>query len=93
MYQWYKDIIEIKKMYPKGAHIEFDNCSTNVMKINVTGESGKNMVIFINVGISTNEYLVNVPGYNVVKQVNCSGVNQGSNIGANSFSVVALQQA
>lgn len=93
MYQWYKDIIEIKKMYPKGAHIVYDNCSTNVMKINVSGENGKNMVVFIHVGVQNSDYILNVPGYNVVKTVGCSGVSQGSNIGKMPYSVVALQQA
>ncbi len=62
MYNWYKGLIEIKKMYPKAAKLEFHSYSSNnVMVLKVTGE-GKSLVIFINIGISTANYAMEPDG-------------------------------
>ncbi len=92
MYQWYKDLIEIKKLYPKGAKVDFTGSSQNVLTLKVTGE-GKEMRIFINIGTSTSEYLMNVPNYNLVKAIgNVSGLSTSNvNVGACTYSVVAFQ--
>ena len=62
MYNWYKGLIEIKKMYPKAAKLEFHSYSSNnVMVLKVTGE-GKSLVIFINIGTSTANYAMEPDG-------------------------------
>ena len=62
MYNWYKGLIEIKKMYPKAAKLEFHSYSSNnVMVLKVTGE-GKSLVIFINIGTSDASYAMEPDG-------------------------------
>ena len=59
MLKWYKDLIQIKKMYPKGAKLEYHNSSSNnVMVLKVTGGNDA-LVIYINIGTSNNSYLMN----------------------------------
>lgn len=91
MYNWYKGINAIKRMYPKNAKVAFDSSSSkNVLVINVTG-NGKAMKIFMNVGTSTNSWSINVSGYKAVASVGTS--LSTVNIGAAAYSVVAYQQA
>lgn len=91
MYNWYKDLIEVKKMYPKAAKIEFHNSSsTNVMVIKVTGE-GKALAIYINTGLSDNEYLMNpssiIGDCESVKTLGGAPANAGGNIGAAKWGI------
>ena len=92
MYNWYKGLIEIKKMYPKGAKLEFHSSSSNnVMVLKVTGEN-KTLIIYINVGTGTNEYTMNPkPILNAAPQnvytLNGAPNNAGGNIGAVPWSI------
>lgn len=100
MLNWYKQIIEIKKMYPDDARIIFESSSSNnVMVIRVNDASNNcKLVIYINIGTSTNSYLMNpdyVAGTNTTfaKSVGNSITNKGEDIGANKFSVTAFKVA
>ena len=56
MYNWYKDLIAIKKQYPKGAKLEYHSWSSNnVLVLKVTGQD-KALVIYINIGTSNASY-------------------------------------
>ena len=92
MYNWYKDLIQIKKMYPKGAKLEYHSSSSNnVMVLKVTGEN-KALVIYINVGTGTNDYQMNpsnvlsAEAHNVYT-MNGAPNNIGGNIGAVPWSI------
>ena len=92
MYNWYKDLIAIKKMYPKGAKLEYHSSSSNnVMVLKVTGEN-KALVIYINVGTGTNDYLMNpsnvlsAEAHNVYT-MNSAPNNIGGNIGTVPWSI------
>ena len=64
MYKWYKDLIEIKKMFPEDARISYHPTSgRNVLVIRVNDNTGTcKLVIYINTGVNTNAYLMD-PGY------------------------------
>ena len=92
MYSWYKDLIAIKKMYPKGAKLEYHSSSSNnVMVLKVTGDN-KTLVIYMNIGTGTGEYRMN-PGSilnatpNNVYTMNGAPSNVGDNIGAVPWSI------
>ena len=82
MLNWYKDLIKIKKMYPKGAKVTFSGSSANVLVMHVYG-GNTSFVIYINVGTSEAEYLMN-PGENFENVMTMGGApsNKGGNIGA-----------
>ena len=92
MYSWYKDLIEIKKMYPKGAKLEYHSSSSNnVMVLKVTGGE-TNLVIYINVGTGSAEYRMNPRDilYSAPTNVKTMGGapnNEGGNIGAVPWSI------
>ena len=92
MYNWYKDLIKIKKMYPKGAQLAFANSSANVLVLHVYG-NGTNLVIYINVGISDAEYSMN-PGAGFTNVMTMGGApsNNGGNIGAAKWSVSVFKK-
>ena len=94
MYNWYKDLIAIKKMYPKAAKLSFDNSSGgSVLVLNVWGEGNTALKIYINVGIGTNDYLMNPgDGFNNVKTMGGAPNNVGGNIGAVKWSVSVFKK-
>ncbi len=98
MLNWYKALIEIKKMYPDDARIDYHSSSSNnVMVIRVNDASNNcKLVIYINIGTSTSSYLMNpsnVAGKSAsfVKSINNNLSQAGDDIGAKSFSVTAFK--
>ena len=96
MYGFYKQLVALKKLYPDSANVYYHEWSSdNVLILDVTGENGKALKIFISCGVSSNDYLINVDTsyYNAtpVAQINCSGITVGSNF-KTPYSVVAFQQ-
>ena len=97
MYNWYKSLIEIKKMYPAGAKLEYHNSSSNnVMVLKVTGGS-TTLVIYINVGTGNNSYLMNpdevVGGTTTnVKAIGGAPNNKGGDIGSANWSVSVFKR-
>ena len=91
IYQFYKGLTQLKKMYPENASAVFEN-GLQIIKIKVTG-NGKSLLIFINMGFSTSDYSLDCTGYNgtPVMQIGCEGVTAGSNFGNKPYSVVAFQ--
>ena len=97
MYNWYKSLIEIKKMYPTAAKLEFHSSSSNnVLVLKVTGQ-GTTLVIYINVGTGTNNYLMNpddVAGGSThnVKTLGGAPDNKGGDIGAKAWSLSVFKK-
>ena len=93
MYNWYKDLIAIKKMYPKGAKLSFDNSSGGtVLVLNVWGE-GATLKIYINVGIGTGSYLMNPgEGFSNVKTMGGAPSNAGGDIGASKWAISVFKK-
>lgn len=93
MYSWYKDLIAIKKMYPNGAKLSFDNSSGgSVLVLNVTGGS-TSLKIYINVGIGTGEYLMNPgSGFTNVKTMGGAPNNAGGNIGGTKWAISVFKK-
>ena len=94
MYNWYKDLIAIKKMYPKGAKISFDGSSGGtVLVINVWGE-GTTLKIYINVGINGGgSYLMNPgDGFNNVKTMGGAPSNIGGDIGGTKWAISVFKK-
>ena len=97
MYNWYKCLIEIKKMYPTAAKLEFHSSSSNnVLVLKVTGQ-GTTLVIYINVGTGTNNYLMNpddVAGGSThnVKTMGGAPDNKGGDIGAKAWSLSVFKK-
>ena len=94
MYNWYKDLIAIKKMYPKAAKLSFDGSSGgSVLVLNVWGEGSTALKIYINVGIGTGEYLMNPgAGFNNVKTMGGAPSNAGGNIGGTKWSISVFKK-
>ena len=92
MYSWYKNLIEIKKMYPKGAKLEYHSSSSNnVMVLKATGGDAS-LVIYINVGTGSAEYRMNPRDilYSApinVKTMGGAPSNEGGDIGAVPWSI------
>ena len=92
MYKWYKDLIEIKKQYPKGAKLEFKNSSGNVLGLRVYGQ-GQELWIYINTGRSQDSYLMNPgAGFTNIKTLGNAPANAGGDIGAVKWSVSAFKK-
>ena len=97
MLNWYKDLIEIKKMYPKGAKLEYHSSSSNnVMVLKVTGE-GSTLVIYINIGTGTSNYMMNpdpiASGATTnVKTMGGAPSDKGGDIGAKAWSVSVFKK-
>ncbi len=103
MYNWYKDLIEIKKMYPDDARITYHPTSGNhVMVIRVNDAYGTcKLVIYINTGTGTGTYQMD-PGYiatgqgmsvaaTAVKTMNGAPANAGGDIGAVPYGISVFQ--
>lgn len=92
IYEFYKQVCALKKMYPENAKASFD-WGTNVLRMDVSG-NGKSLLIYINFGFG-GDYSINTQGYNdqPVMQINCSGQHGGypsTNFGLCPYSVVAF---
>ena len=94
MYNWYKDLIAIKKLYPKGAKLNFDNSSGgSVLVLDVYGSNNESIKIYINVGLGTGEYLMNPgAGYTNVKTMGGAPSNIGGNIGGVKWSISVFKK-
>ena len=95
MFNWYKDLCEIKHMYPNDARIAYANSSSNVMEIKVYSASGLlTLTIYINTGLSDSQYLMN-PNNNqpmqAVKTMGGAPANAGGNIGGTKFSIAVFK--
>ena len=96
MYNWYKNLIEIKKLYPDDARLEFVNSSQNVLVLKVTG--GNNvLVIYINVGTGNANYMMNpddVAGGSTtnVKTMGGAPNNKGGDIGATQWAISVFKK-
>ena len=94
MYNWYKGLIQIKKMYPKAAKLSFDNSSGGtVLVLNVWGEGSTALKIYINVGISTSNYQMNPgAGFTNVKTMGGAPSNPGDDIGATKWAISVFKK-
>ena len=90
MYNWYKDLIKIKKMYPKGAKLTFAGSSNNVLVMHVYG-GNTNLVIYINVGTGTNDYAMN-PGDGFANVMTMGGAPTSGNIGGTKWSISVFKK-
>ena len=92
MYNWYKDLIEIKKQYPKGAKLEYKYSSGNVLGLHVYGQ-GKELWIYINTGRDQSSYLMDPgAGFTNIKTMGNAPANAGGDIGAVKWSVSAFKK-
>lgn len=89
MFAWYKDLCEIKNMYPAGSNVDYSASSGNVLAMHVTG-NGPELMIYLSTGVQNGaEYLINPgAGFNKVKEVNVSGANPGYNLNGSCQLVV-----
>ena len=94
MYNWYKGLIEIKKMYPKGAKLNFHNSSGGtVLVLDVYDNNNESLKIYINVGIGTGSYLMNPgDGYQNVKTMGGAPSNIGGDIGATKWAISVFKK-
>ena len=90
MYNWYKDLIAIKKEYPKGAKLEYVHSSKNVLGLHIYGQ-GKELMIYINVGLDESEYTM-IPGQGYTNFKTMGGAPASGNIGAVKWSVSAFKK-
>jgi glycosidase len=91
MYNWYKGLIAIKKMYPKDARLSFTDSSNNVLVLEVTGAS-TSLRIFINVGTGSNQYIIKPVGYTNVYTLGGAPSTAGGDIGATMWSVSVFKK-
>lgn len=92
MFNWYKDLIEIKKMYPKDARIFYHEYSSdNVMVLRVCDSSwNTKLVIYINTGLNTNSYDMmptGVAGTACTNVKTMGGAPASGDIGTHPFSI------
>ena len=90
MYNWYKNLIKIKKMYPAGAKLTFANSSANVLVMHVYG-GNTSLVIYINTGISDAEYAMN-PGAGFENVMTMGGAPTSGNIGGTKWSISVFKK-
>ena len=97
MYNWYKNLIEIKKMYPDDARLEFHSSSSqNVLVLKVTG-GNQVLVIYINVGTGSSNYMMNpddVAGGSTtnIKTMGGAPSNKGGDIGASQWAISVFKK-
>ena len=91
MYPYFKTLTNIKRHYPKGAMIRFEYSSENVLRIVVSQGAEDKMVIFLNNGRNTNEYLMNVDaGFSYLDSTEGAANAAGGDIGKSSYGVCAF---
>lgn len=96
MYNWYKNLIEIKKQYPKGAKLEYKYSSSNVLGLHVYGQ-GKELWIYINTGSSDqpqNPYAMTAVtnGFTNIKTMGGAPSAAGGDIGSVKWSLSAFKK-
>ena len=91
VYQFYKQLTALKKLYPENARATFEN-GDEVVKMTITG-TGKSLIVLINMGHKDSGYNINLSGYvdTPVAQIGCSGIANHSEFGDANYSVVAFQ--
>ena len=95
MYNWYKNLIDIKSQYGKNSKIEFHSSSSNnVMVIKVTGP--QTLVIYINIGTSTANFTMNpddVAGATTTlyKAMGGAPTDKNGNIGGQKWSIAVFK--
>ena len=94
MYNWYKDLCEIKHMYPAGAKVEFSG-STNVLVIKVKNPNDVvKLTIYINTGYGQTQYLMNpnsMSAMTAIKTMGGAPAKAGDDIGATRFSIAVFK--
>lgn len=89
-YEWYKGLNTIKKLYPKDAKITYEG-SYNVLKISVSGEGTRKLVIYINNGLSQDDYKMTLGSeYTLVKAMGGAPTSLNGNIGEKPYSLAAF---
>ncbi|MCQ2793253.1 MAG: alpha-amylase family glycosyl hydrolase [Bacilli bacterium] len=94
-YSWYKAINNFKKTYyPKGAKVEYQYSSYNVLRMSIRDESNnEKIVIYLNNGRDDSEYKINVePGFNNVLALGGAPTVNGGNIGAVRFGLTIFMK-
>lgn len=93
MYDFYKELIKIKRQFPSDSRIEYRYCSDNVLRINVTGK-GKALEIFIQNGKSKNKYTYGMSSSSYIQIAALNGAPKefNGNIGACNFALAAFQE-
>ena len=96
-YDYFKTLTSIKRLYPTNAKIKFEYSSENVLRIVVAegpvamNDSNAKMIIYLNNGRNTNEYLMNVdPSFGQVIATEGAPTTIGSDIGKVRFGVTAF---
>ena len=100
MYNWYKNLIEIKKMYPKGAQLQYHEWSSkNIVILKVSDTKGEaKLAIYINVGTSEDGYDINaddVLGVETPTNVKAMGgapSENKANIGATKWGISVFKK-
>ena len=85
MYNFYKQLIEVKKTYQKSARVRYDDqfSSNNVLVMDITTQSGQVVYkIFINTGYDNSDYGVNASGYTLYKNI---GNGNPQSFGSSSY--------
>lgn len=96
MLHWYKELIKIKKEYPRDAKVTF-TWGTNVLVIKAEGRSGdtKKVCAYINVGNLAGDYSTNpgdlIGGTTPITSLGGAPTTIGANVGLNLYSVVAFK--
>ena len=95
MYQFYKDLIALKKLYPKGAQLSFhEYTSTNILVMDVMDANFTvKMKIFVHVGKGDESYNINLDSsFHKVAQINHSGTIDNHNDITDKYSVIAFSK-
>ena len=92
IYNFYKQVTALKKKYPENAQVHFD-WGEHVIRMDISG-NGTGLVVFVNMGFSSNNYSLDISGYQStpIAQINCSGMGPGANFGGQPYSVVAFSK-
>ena len=97
MYNFYKKITEVKSLYPSSQKVEYSKTftSNNVLAIKVTG-IGKPLAIFVNIGQTGDEYLMNPGALLGTTCTNVAALNgapnaAGGNIGGTAYGISVFQ--
>ena len=97
MWKYFKVLTTIKAEYPKGAKIQFEYSSENVLRAVVYDESyNAKLVVFMNNGRNDNDYIMMVDsGFSPIEGGASTGVDftNGGNIGKTKFGVAAFKKA
>ena len=97
MWKFYEQLCKIKRQFPDAHKIQYHSSSSNdVMVIKVTGK-GKSLVIYLNVGRTSGDYLMN-PGEVLGTEVNNiwaynAPSTAGGDIGHSSYGISVFQAA